>query len=93
MHMTKLDHHNRLTAARLFRHPTSHNIQWHDVQSLLEAIGEGRETTHGSYEIVIDGQVDYVKGPIGRDLSEENVVHVRKILRHAGITPEAVEKV
>jgi len=89
---TKLDHHNRLTADRLFRHPTSHNIQWHDVLSLLEAIGDGRETTHGSYEITVDGEVGYVAGPIGRDLSDRNISDVRRILKQAGLAPEKVAK-
>ena len=88
----KLDHHNRLTAERLFRHPTSHNIQWHDVLSLLEAIGETRETTHGSLEIKVEGHLDYVAGPLGRDLTDQHVHDVRKVLKSAGITPELVSR-
>jgi hypothetical protein len=84
----KLDHHNRQTADRIFRHPTSHNIQWHDVFSLLEAIGEGRTTTHGSYEIKVGDHLEILHGPMGRDLTEEHVHDVRKVLRHVGITPE-----
>jgi hypothetical protein len=87
----KLDHHNRQTAERIFRHPTSHNIQWHDVFSLLEAIGEGRETKHGSYEISFDGKQDYIQGPFGRDLTDQHVVDVRRFLKGAGITPEFLE--
>jgi len=86
--VTKLDHHNRQTAERLFRHPTSHNIQWHDVMSLLEATGEGRETTHGSYEIMVNGEPELIHGPLGRELNDQQVVDVRKVLRHLGITPE-----
>ena len=84
----KLDHHNRLTIERIFRHPTSHNIQWHDVLSLLTAIGETRETTHGSVEITVDGHLEYIHGPLGRDLSEEHVHDVRKVLKTAGLEPK-----
>lgn len=87
----KLDHHNRQTAERIFRHPTSHNIQWHDVYSLLEAIGEGRETKHGSYEIKVGDALGILHGPMGRDLTEQHVVDVRKVLRQAEITPESLE--
>ena len=88
----KLDHHHRQTAERLFRHPTSHNIQWHDVFSLLEVVGEGRETKHGSYEIKVGDKLEVLHGPMGRDLTEEHVHDVRKVLKEAGITPESLEK-
>ena len=40
---TKLDAHHRKTVEKLFTHPTSHNIQWHDVLSLLKAVAEVEE--------------------------------------------------
>ena len=88
MQQLKLDHHHRTTAERTFRHPTSHNIQWHDVQSLLEVIGDCRETKHGSYEVKIDEQLFIFRGPLGRDLNDDHVSDLRKVLRHVGITPE-----
>ena len=45
----KLDHHHRLTAQRLFSHPLCHNIQWHDVCSLLARFGEVHETHRGNW--------------------------------------------
>ena len=36
----KMDSHHRKTVEKLFTHPTSHNIQWHDVLSLLEAVAQ-----------------------------------------------------
>ncbi len=35
----KLDSHHRATVEKIFSHPTSHNIDWRDVLSLLEAVG------------------------------------------------------
>jgi len=35
-----LDGHHRATLERIFRHPTSHNIQWHDVLPLLRTVGK-----------------------------------------------------
>jgi hypothetical protein len=84
----KLDHHHRTTAERVFRHPTSHNIQWHDVQSLCESFGECRETKHNSYEVKVEDQVFIFRGPLGRDLTDEHVIDLRKVLRSVGITPE-----
>ena len=87
----KLDHHNRLTAERVFRHPASHNIQWHDVESLLAQLGETRETSHGSLEVTIGEQTSFLGGPRHRELTEQHVVDLRKILRGAGLTPEEIE--
>jgi len=86
----KLDHHHRTTAARVFRHPTSHNIQWHDVQSLLESLGECRETKHHSFELTLDDQVVIFRGPLARDLTDEHVCELRRVLRGVGITPEVL---
>ena len=35
----RLDGRHRDTLRRIFEHPTSHNIEWHEVMSLLEAVG------------------------------------------------------
>ena len=34
-----LDNHHRNTLRQIFQHPVSHNIEWHAVTSLLDAIG------------------------------------------------------
>ncbi len=34
-----LDNHHRNTLRQIFQHPASHNIEWHAVTSLLEAVG------------------------------------------------------
>ena len=34
-----LNNHHRNTLRQIFQHPVSHNIEWHAVVSLLEAIG------------------------------------------------------
>ena len=34
-----LDNHHRNTLRQIFEHPASHNIEWHAVTSLLEAVG------------------------------------------------------
>ena len=36
---THLDHHHQVTVQGIFRHPVGHNIEWHDVLSLLDKVG------------------------------------------------------
>jgi len=52
---TKLDAHHRKTVEKLFSHPTSHNIQWHDVRSLLEAVAEVEEMHDGRFRVTRGG--------------------------------------
>ena len=37
-------------------------------------------------------ELEYVAGPLGRDLTDQHIHDVRKILKTAGFTPEAVAK-
>ena len=62
-----------------------------DVESLLGQLGEIRETSHGSLEITIGEHLSFLGGPRHRELTEQHVVDLRKILRSAGITPNDVE--
>jgi len=90
----KLDSHHRATRGKLFEHPTTHNLEWHDVLSLLEAVGTVTETRKGKFRVVIQSStitMDLPKGH-GHDLSTEQMVDLRHLLSGAGITPEAVAK-
>ena len=42
-----LNSHQRDTMAQIFNHPLSHNIEWHAVLSLLNAVGTVQETHKG----------------------------------------------
>ena len=48
-----LNGHHRKTLASIFSHPESHNIEWHDVLSLLNYLGTANEGHNGSYDIAI----------------------------------------
>jgi hypothetical protein len=85
-----LDSHHRATCEKIHRHPTSHNIQWHDVISLLESLGECKETKHGSYECKIDGQLHVFTGPLHRELDDQQVRDMRKLLDSVGLTKEVL---
>jgi len=84
----KLDHHHRLTLLKIFGHPMNHNIQWHDVCSLLARFGEVHETHRGNWAVTVEGETISFGSTRTRDLSEDQVVKVRGFLRSAGITPE-----
>src|ERR1700733_10516079 len=76
----KLDHHHRITVQKLFTHPLCHNIQWHDVCSLLVRFGEVFETHRGNWAVTIDGETTSFGSVRSRDLTEDQVVKVRHVL-------------
>ena len=49
-----LNNHHRNTLRQLFQHPVSHNIEWHAVVSLLEAVGSVVEHHDGVVAVTVD---------------------------------------
>jgi hypothetical protein len=43
----ELDAHHLATVEKIFNHPVSHNIQWHDVLSLLHSVAHVKEEADG----------------------------------------------
>jgi hypothetical protein len=81
-----LDNHHRSTAEAILSHPVSHNIEWRDVLSLLEAIGEVTEEHDGKFKVAVGGEVETLQRPNGKDVDEQMVVDLRRMLAGAGIT-------
>jgi len=84
---TKLDAHHRKTVEKLFSHPTSHNIQWHDVLSLLEAVADVEEGKDGRYKVTLGDETETFDAPRGHDIDTQMVVDLRRMLKGAGIGP------
>ncbi len=83
----KLDSHHQATVLKLFGHPVSHNIQWHDVLSLLRAAGDVTTEHDGRYTVTMGGETETFDIPRGHDIDEQQVVDLRRMLRAAGIAP------
>lgn len=79
-----LNNHHRDTLEKILRHPTSSNIEWKNVVSLLEAVADTTREHSGKYEVTLAGQTDVLKPPRGKDIDEQTVVDLREILTRAG---------
>jgi hypothetical protein len=79
-----LSNHHRNTLAKIFEHPVSHNIEWNDVVSLLEAVGTVSERHDGKLEVRLGGEVEFIEPPTGKDIDAQTVVDLRRMLRSAG---------
>ena len=86
-----LNHHHRDALRQIFRHPTSHNIEWPHVISLLEAMGALEVRHDGKLVVKLGKATEVFEGPRGKDLQADQVVVLRRMLRNAGYEPEALE--
>jgi hypothetical protein len=79
-----LNNHHRDTLRQIFEHPTSHNIEWKDVVSLLGAVGTVTERHDGKLEVRLGGHNEFIEPPSGKDIDTQTVVDLRTMLRAAG---------
>jgi hypothetical protein len=82
-----LTSHHRATLRKIFQHPVSNNIEWHDVVSLLEAVGTV-EDRHDKVEATVGSERGFFDKPEDKDLDVDTVVGVRRLLEAAGFTPD-----
>ena len=86
-----LNHHHRHTLDRIFQHPMSHNIEWHDVESLLQAVGTVEERKDGKLVITVGVEKKSFVHNRHKDLEADQVVQLRKMLGDAGYEVEIAE--
>jgi hypothetical protein len=84
----KLNGHHRATVEKIFQHPVSHNIQWHDVLSLLQSVAEVTEGHDRRYKVTLGAETETLDAPPGPDVDEQMVIDLRRMLNGAGITSE-----
>jgi hypothetical protein len=85
----ELDGHHQATVEKIFHHPVSHNIQWHDVLSLLQSVAVVTEEHDGRYKVTLGSETETFDVPRRHDVDEQQVVDLRRMLKGAGITPHS----
>lgn len=87
-----LDNHHRATVEMILAHPTSGNIEWRRVLSLMAAIGETVEEPNGKFKITVGPETEVFTPPRHKDVDEQMVVDLRRMLVQTGYGEEpAVE--
>jgi hypothetical protein len=79
-----LSNHHRNTLRELFQHPVSHNIEWHAVVSLLEAVGTVERHHDGKVAVTIGSESAFIDPPSGKDIDAQTVLDLRRMLSAAG---------
>jgi hypothetical protein len=82
-----LDNRHRNTLRQIFAHPVSHNIEWHAVASLLEAIGTVDVHHDGKVTVQVGSEREILEPPTGKDIDEQMVLDLRRMLAKAGYDP------
>jgi hypothetical protein len=86
-----LNNHRRNTLRQIFQHPVSHNIEWHAVVSLLEAIGSVVEHHDGVVAVTVGSETEFFGVPAHKDIDTQMVVDLRRMLSGTGYGPVVEE--
>jgi hypothetical protein len=85
--MTDLSNHHRDTLDKIFSHPSSGNIEWPQVLSLLEAVGTTSERHNGKIEVTLGAETEVFQPPRSKDIDQQMIVDLRRMLTQAGLAP------
>jgi hypothetical protein len=78
---------HRDTVDRIFSHPPSRNIEWHEVVSLLETIGTVTHEHNGKLKVSLGPETEVLPAPHGKDVEVQILVDLRRMLEQAGLAP------
>jgi hypothetical protein len=76
--------HHRDTLLQIFQHPTSHNVEWHDVISLLETVGTVEQRHDDMFVLRIGEEREVLRRPKEKDMDTQQLVDLRRMLTSAG---------
>jgi hypothetical protein len=79
-----LSGHHRDTLLKIFQQDTNYNVEWHDVVSLLEAIGTIEQQHDDMFLFRIGEEAEVLRRPRGKDIDGQQLVDLRRILTSAG---------
>jgi hypothetical protein len=83
-----LNDHHRDTLEKIFSHSSSGNIEWRQVLSLLNAVGTTTEEHNGKVRVTVGPETEVLRPPHDKDIDEQTLVDLRRMLRQAGFGPE-----
>jgi hypothetical protein len=85
--MMDLDAEHRNTVEQIFTRPSSGNVEWRRVRSLLDEVATVTEEHNGKLRVTLGGETEVLQPPRGKDVDTQMLVDLRRMLTRAGITP------
>jgi hypothetical protein len=87
-----LNNHHRDTLKKILDHPTSGNVEWRQVLSLLEAVGTVEEEHNGKFKVTVGSETEMLRRPRGKDVETQMIVDLRRMLTGAGFSPDDADR-
>jgi hypothetical protein len=78
---------HRKTLEEIFGHPSSANIEWRRVRSLLEALGAVIEEPNGKLRVTLGTETEVLEPPREKEIDRQLIVDLRRMLTRAGVVP------
>jgi hypothetical protein len=78
---------HRDTVEQIFARPSSANVEWRRVRSLLDAVATVTDRHNGKLEVTLGGETEVLEPPHDKDVDTQMLVDLRRMLTRAGITP------
>ena len=82
-----LNNHHRDTLDAILNHPASGNVEWRQVRSLLDAVGDVTEEHNGKLKVKLGSETEVFRTPHGKDIDPQMIVDLRRMLAGAGYAP------
>lgn len=79
-----LNNHHKDTLMQIFQHPTSHNIDWRNVLSLLQAVATVEEMADGKVKVALGDESATLERPKHKDVEMQGIMDLRRLLRSGG---------
>jgi len=85
----ELDAEHRNTVEQIFARPSSGNLEWRRVRSLLGEVATVTEEHNGKLGVTLGGETEVLEPPRGKDVDAQMLVDLRRMLTRAGISQSA----
>ena len=86
-----LSGHHRDTLLQIFQPKTNHNVEWHDVVSLLGAVGSIEQQHDDMFLFRIGQETEVLRRPSEKDIDGQQLVDLRRLLTSAGYDTMAAD--
>lgn len=89
-----MSHKHQAVLHAIFHDPVSGNIQWREVESLLNHLGATVDPAHGArYRVVLNGREFFLHHPHQSNVFlKPDIKHLRECLASAGVTPSLYDE-
>jgi len=86
-----LSGHHRDTLLQIFQEKTNYNVEWHDVVSLLGAVGSVEQQHDDMFLFRIGQETEVLRRPSEKDIDGQQLVDLRRLLTSAGYDTMAAD--